>query len=331
MTTAQDVSVGLGIESTYGTSVTPTRWLEFTSEDLQWRKAIKQGEGLRVGARVDRSARRVFPTADGGGSVAMEYLPKGLGLLLQAAMGTGSSTLVSTGLYQQVFTLPDTPVSATIQKGLPRADGSTVDAYTFLGCVCESVEFDFASGEIVKISTSWDAKDVSSAIGYAAPSYATSPAPLHFGGATISTGTLTAPTATTLASAPTPLAGVRGGTLTVSHNLQNGRYNIGGGGRKDRPLVGKRTITGKLSVELAAAAPALRTAILTDSPITIVYTVTVGTDVLQLVLPEVKIDGDLPTANGGDQVMQDVNFTVLDGLVAAQPIWVVTRTSDTAL
>src|SRR4051794_14356687 len=134
MASTQDCSVGIGVESTYKTGVTPTRWYEFVSETFDWRKSIKQGQGLRVGARVDRSGRRVVPTADGGGDLVLECASKGMGLLWQAALGTGASTLVSGSVQQQLFTLGDAPASLTIQKGLVEA-GGTVDPYTFLGCM----------------------------------------------------------------------------------------------------------------------------------------------------------------------------------------------------
>jgi hypothetical protein len=56
-----------------------------------------------------------------------------------------------------------------------------------------------------------------------------------------------------------------------------------------------------------------------------------GTETLQIVLPEVKFDGELPKTNGTDLVTATLSFAVLDNLTAAQPIWVVTRTADTAL
>ena len=57
----------------------------------------------------------------------------------------------------------------------------------------------------------------------------------------------------------------------------------------------------------------------------------VGNETLQVVLSEIKLDGKLPTTNGGDEVTVDLEFTALDNLTATQPMWVVTRTADTAL
>ena len=180
MTTPLDCSVGLGVESVYGTGVTPTRWFEFLDESFNYAKNVKQGQGFRVGSRVARSGRRVVASAEGSGDLTVEAVTKGLGLLWQLAVGSGTSTLVSGGLYQQVFTLADVPPSATIQKGIPRADG-TVDAYTFTGCMVESLTIDCPNADIVKVKTSWNAKDVTTATAYTAPSYPcllyTSPSP----------------------------------------------------------------------------------------------------------------------------------------------------------
>ena len=128
MVTFQDCSIGYATESTYKTGVTPTRWLEFNEESINWDKSIKQGEGLRVGARVARSARRVVTSAAGGGDFSSYAQTKGQGLLWSYAMGSGTSTLVGGTTYQQLFTLgTDDPASFTLQKGLPRV-GGTVDA-----------------------------------------------------------------------------------------------------------------------------------------------------------------------------------------------------------
>ena len=204
------------------------------------------------------------------------------GLLWQLAVGSGTSTLVSAGLYQQVFTLADVPSSATIQKGIPRADGA-VDAYTFLGCMVESLTIDCPNADVVKVKTSWNAKDVTTATAYTAPSYPTAPALFTFAHGAIYSGTLTAPTTTALGSATTAVAGIRSGSVTLKHNLATDRYNCGGGGRKEKLIPGLREISGSLVAEYSVES-----------------------------LMRYFIPG-------------------LDGLSAAQPIWIVARTSDTAL
>lgn len=327
MTTPQDCSVGLGVESVYGTAVARTRWFEFLDESFNFVKNVKQGVGLRVGSRVARSGRRVVASAEGSGDLTIEAVTKGLGLLWQLGLGSGTSTLVSAGLYQQVFTLGDVMPSATIQKGIPRADG-TVDAYTFTGCMVESLTIDCPNSDNVKVKTSWNAKDMTTGAAYTAPSYATGPSVFTFAHGAVYSGALTAPTATALGSAATPVASIRSGSITIKHNLKTDRYNCGGGGRKEKPFAGIREISGSLVAEYADAA--FRDAIVNDTSMTLVKTFTAGADVLQIVIPDVRFDGDIVKAST-DLAMQDIKWTGLDGLTAAQPIWIVCRTADTAL
>ena len=104
----QDWSVGIGKESVFGTAVTPTRWLEFTEpKPLTIDRGIKQGAGLRPGSRVARAARRVKTIRQASGDITVEAFSKGLGLLLEACMGSGVSTVVSGAVYQQVHSLAD--------------------------------------------------------------------------------------------------------------------------------------------------------------------------------------------------------------------------------
>lgn len=329
MTTFQDCSIGFVNEVTYKTFVTPTRFLEFTEESLQWDKNVKQGTGLRVGGRVARSGRRVVPTAAGSGDFTVELPTKGMGLLWQAAMGTGASTVVAGPLYQQVFTLGDAPNSLTVQKGIPRVNG-TVDAYTFLGSMISEFEIDCPNEDIVTASFSVDAGDLTTAQAYATPSYS-NPNLFHFAqGVVALNGTLTPPTSTALASVASPAtASIRALNLKVTHNLTDDRYNFGGAGRKDKPTVGIREITGRVTAEYDQTT--FRDAFLSDSSVVLLATFTSGTDVFQIVLPEVRLDGELPETNDGELITVDHDFSVLDNLTAAQPLWLVTRTADTAL
>ena len=334
MTSTQDCSIGISVpETTYGTAVVTTRWFEYTDESLDFRKNVKQGAGLRVGGRIARSGRRVVPTADGGGDFSMECVSKGMGLLWQWAVGAGVSTLVSAGVYQQNFTDADAPGSTTLQKGLPRLDG-TVDPYTFTGAMCSQWELDFPQSDIVKAKFTVDAKDVATATAYAAPSYVATPNLFHFAGGTIYTGVFAAPTTTTLATAATPLADVHGGSIQVVNNPKIDRYNLGGAGRKSKPSMGLGAVTGKLDVEYDSVT--FRDAVMADTPMSLVLNwtagaLTTGLETLQIAIPEIKFDSQLPMTNGTDLIVQSLSFEGLDNLVAALPYYLSTRTADAAL
>ena len=52
---------------------------------------------------------------------------------------------------------------------------------------------------------------------------------------------------------------------------------------------------------------------------------------LEITIPVVRLDGELPKANGGEVVSQSMGFTALDGGVAAHPIYVAIVTAETAI
>lgn len=337
MGTTQDSALMLKKETTYKTGVVVDRSFEFLGDaTLGWDKNIKQGQGLRAGSRVARSARRTVPTANGSGDTTVEAISKGMGYLWELALGTGASTLVSGSTYQQVFTLTtsSTPPSATVQEQLVQVDG-TVVPYTFLGCKVSGWEFNCPNGDIATLKLSWDIGDLTTATASATNAYPASTASLFsFEDGTISNGTLTAPTTTALASSTTAMASVRSFQVAVNNNLAGDRYNLGGAGRKDSPTGGMVEISGSVVIEYNSST--FRDAVLNDTAMCLVFQMTgsalsTGVETLQIVLPEVKFDGELPKPNGTDMITVPLNFQVLDNLTAAQPIWVVTRTSDTAL
>lgn len=326
----QDWSVGISAaEATFGATTTIARHLEFTEpKPFTVDPGIKQGAGIRVGSRVARSARRATTIKQASGDITVEAFSKGQGLLYAAGMGSGSSTLVSAGLYQQLHTFADSLPSHNIQFGVPNAAG-TVSPITYRGCTVSSFEMGGAIEDIATLKTSWDARDWDTATAYVTPSYPTGGQLFTVKDITIYGGTLTAPTATALASALTPIAGVKSFKVTVNNQVLTSRFYANAGGLKDRQLPGTRQPAIELDVDYVTND--LRDAWLGQSALTLVATMTAGTDVLQVVVPEMKLDGDLP--EGGPDVIasQAIKASVLDNLTAAQPLWIVTRTSDTAL
>lgn len=334
MANPQDVSIGIAKETTYKTGVTPTRWFEFTGETLDWQKGVVQGQGLRVGSYLDRSSRRVVPSAQGSGGWTMEAISRGMGVLWEAALGANTSTIVSGSTYQQVATFGALP-SYTIQKCTVEA-GGTADPVTFLGSVMASWQLDFPNANLVTFQPTWDIGDIDTVTSYTTPSaYPPATASLfHHANLTISSGTLTAPTTTALASGSSTLANVRGGSISGNNNLIADRFNAGGAGRKAKPIASRREVTGSLSVEYDSTT--MRAAMLAETPMHLTLTWTgealsTGTATLQFVLPEIKLDGPLPQSGGPELVVTDYNFTALDNLTAAQGIWIVTRTADSAV
>lgn len=334
----QDMSAGFKKESTYGTGVTPDRWPEFTDDsdgfDIDGFERV-QGKGMRVGSRVARSGRRVTTKRAAAGSFGYELFSKGQGALWELVLGSGASTLVSGTTYQQVFTLADTQPSATWQQGIVDASG-TVNPFTFPGTVVTKAEFS-CDDSIAMAKIDLDARDITTATAYAAPTMPTGGNLFSFATSVITLGgTVTAPTTTALASGGTAVTNVESWSCEIDRALAVERFTHGNGGLKSKPLVtGGQAITGKLTLEYVDNV--VRDAIINDTalPLTITMSggaLSAGNETWQLVLPEVKLDAKgLPKQGGGDLPKLDVTWTALDNLVAAQPIWLVCRTSDSAL
>ena len=333
-----DLSVGFKKESTYGTKVTVDRFLEFLpDESLDYEWQVINSKGLKVSnTGVARSSRRVRTTSQGSGDVEFELVTKGMGTLFEALMGSGTSTLVSGSTYQQNFTLASALPSLTIQKGLVLADsGGTRNQYTFAGCVSTGFEINVPNADYATVKTSWDLRSFDTSTAYASPSYATTSG-YHWGIAAATVGgTVTAPTTTAIASGGTAVSNVRSFNLKVDHALSADRFNMGAAGLKAAPYAGVRVITGSIEMEHDSTTMHAALAADTELPITLTMTSTealsTGFATFQVVLPACKLVKGLPKSNGGKVVTVSYEFEVLDNQVAATPMYVVFRTSDSAL
>jgi hypothetical protein len=322
-----DASLGCAPESTYGTSVTPSKFFEFLEEGFDWEPGFTQGKGLRSGSRVVRAARRATGKQMASGSIKVEATSKGLGTLLSAAMGAVTSTQrATTGVYQHNFTLAqnDFLTSYTWQKGIPLIGGA-LQAHTFRGGVCSSLDIDCPNLDIVTLETGWNFRDVDTATAYAAPSYPTPMELFEFveGAITIG-GTLTLPTTTALASGGTAVATIRDFGLSIDNKLDDGGFNFGGGGKRVRkPAMGgndEDIVKGKLTAEYSDNT--MRDAYLaqTDLALTLTFqgqsVIGTGTDHpgLQITVPNLRLLGELPKVAGGDPVAQSIDWIGLDNL-----------------
>lgn len=334
MANLADCSINAKAEVTPGTIVAPDRAFEFTSETLDWMPSIVQGEGLRSGSYMDRLSHRAAPVGQGGGDITMDVMSKGFGLWWQACMGSSVSTVVSGTTYQQNHTFGFSPASLTVQKTSIRADG-TRDAFTLAGCVVTQFVLTFANSGLVTLQVTLDAMDYSTATAFAALTYPSSANLFHFGNMTVSTGTVTEPTTTTLGSCATPLTNVRSLTITGNRNPVVDRFNAKGTGRKDKALGTKFDVTGSMEVEYSDAVQ--RDAYLAQTAQSLCTTVTAGTlstgnETLQVLLPSIKTDGGgVPQANGTGLIVQTINFKGLDNETATQAMWISTLTADAAI
>lgn len=328
-----DFSVGIGKETVYGTAVAPTRFFEADANfkaDLN----VQSGNGLRPTKRVRRLRRDSIARRVVSGDINVDALTKGLGFLMNAGLGTSVITQIgATAVWQQNHTLrKDDPVdSFTVQEILPLVGGAG-QPHTFTGCVCNTLGIEVKEGAYVSHKTGWLGRDVTTAASATATTYPSGDDLFSFVNVSISIGgTFTAPTTTTLASVTgTPRVDVVDYMVQVNNNLDTKGFNIGGAGLRSRKnVLGRAEVSGKVTVEYTDNV--LRDAYLAQTALPVVMTATNGTNVLQVALPSVRLRGEVPASNGGDPITVSVPFDVFDDDTAAEPIWVVYRSTDTAI
>jgi len=341
MPTQLDAQIGYKKESVFGTGVVVDAFAEFVEEDLTWIPTFVQGAGMRVGQRLDFADRRVEGKREVGGSFTVEGQTRGLGKLFEAAFGgAGTSTLVAGSAYQQLFTptANDFLESYTIQKGVPPLGAGATSPHTFTGMVCSGFELTAPNAGIPTIKFNWMGRNITTATALATASYPASVEELSFihGAITIG-GTVTVPTTTALASGGTATVNVRDASLTWDNGLDSDGFNLGSAGvRSRKPALGKRSLTGSLTVEYDSNT--LRDAYLNQTNLAVVLTFTTTTLIsgssfpaLQITIPVVRLEGDIPQVAGGGVVTQTISFTALDGRVAAHPVYVAIVTAETAI
>ncbi|NQX36251.1 phage tail tube protein [Herbiconiux sp. VKM Ac-2851] len=339
MSTQLDSSIGFKKETAYGTPVAVDRFVEYLDEDFTWSPTFASSTAARYGSRMARADRRVLVKEESAGSFTMELFTKGMGALLEAALGAGSSSVVSGSAYQQLFvpTSNDFLPSYTVQKGVPLLGGA-VSPLTFAGAICSGFELTAGNAAVPQIKFSFTAKSVDTAAAYAVPSYLAGNQLFSFvHGSLRIGGSVVPPTATALATGGTAAADVRDVSLTWDNGLDSNGFYLGGAGKRGRAnALGWRTGTGTLTAEYDSNV--LRDAYLAQSDIALVLRFQLTTPIVagvfptfEVTIPNIRLDGELPKTAGGDVISQSVGFTVLDGGVAPQPIYVAIVTPETAI
>lgn len=340
MTTQNDGAFGFKKESTFGVYAVPDHFTEIISEDFSVELDFSDGKGMRYGKRMQRADRRTLIRTSTKGSVTVEALTKGIGALFEAALGTSSSTIIAGSAYQQLFTptTTDPLPTYTIQNSVPFVGGGAAQPQSYLGQVCTGFEITGDNGGVPTIKFDFIGKSLDTGQTLAAPSYPSGAALFSFTGSSIKIGgSVTVPTTTALSSGGTVAADVLDVKLSYDNGTDKGGFFIGGGGAMGRPpVVGTRKITGSVTAEYDTNV--LRDAYLNQTDLALVLKFATTTLIsgssyptLEITVPNIRLEGEVPNVNGGDVTTQKIDFTGLDNGVAAQPIYVALVTPETAV
>jgi hypothetical protein len=318
MGTGLNAQIGIAEESVYGTPVVVSRFFEFTGESLENDIERIESQGLRSGARVQRSGRWAPGKQECGGDINFELANKGFGVLLKHMFGAVVTTTPGGGTLTRdhTFTPADlTALSLTVQKGVP---GDTVLPLTYHGCKVDEWEVSAKIDEIPSLKLSLLGEEEDQAIGLAAASY---PASLK----------TFAPTAITLLMAGSEIC-VQEVTLSGKNSLADDRFCLGTVKRKNPLERGLREYGGSFEAEFDTLAQYNRFVNGTEAALVITMLGDIIEGVLryQLVFTcNVRVDGETPKVEGPEIVHTTVPFKCLNtGAGDGTAITAVYRTTD---
>ena len=339
MTTQLDSFVGMTKETTYGTYIAPSKFLTFTDESLDQKLTFNDATGLRPGRRTTAAFQRTVERIDVDGDITVEANTAEQGILWEALLGAVTHTLVPAGTltYQHLYTPgADYLPSYTIQKGIPPLGGGALIPFTFLGMQCKTLAFDTKLDAPPTIKATFDGQNIYPALtgsGTAAtPIYpAVNELLTYVGGSIVIGGTVTPPTATALATGGTSVAQIVDASFTFDNALDSGGITLGGGGTNTRALASLlNKISGTLTAEFRDATfwnaytGAQRLALVLNFQGSLIE----GTlyNYLQIYIPIIVLEGEMPKIKAGSIVTQSLGFTGLQDTVnGLNPFYVVQR------
>ncbi|MEU0797177.1 phage tail tube protein [Amycolatopsis sp. NPDC005961] len=315
-----DAQIGFGQESTWGTSVTPTRFVEFDSESLKKDVTWQEPKGLRVGVKAKRASRVRQSRIGVTGDVSMDLPTLGAGMLIRNCLGstTTTTTLISGSAYKQVHVPGDfRGLGLTVQVGRPEPGTGTVKPFTYAGCKVTKWELNIKDNDTPSLKLSFDGRSEATATALATASYLAGTTTYDFSQATVFKLGGTATTAsgeTTIASGVQVAAIVKDFTLTGTTPFATDRYGLGNAGLKAEQLEnGTPTYTGKMTAEFAATE--LYNLFATNSTVALqldlVGAVIGATNqTFSIILPAIKIKSAPPNVGGPDIVTMSTDFEV---------------------
>ncbi|MEU3426593.1 phage tail tube protein [Streptomyces gardneri] len=318
--------IGIAAETTYGTFVAPAKFPEFTKHSLVLKKTTAQSTGIAAGRLMALSSRRVVTQREVSGSLEMEVASRGMGLLLQALMGTTVTPVQQgvTAAYLQTHTLADTwGKSLTIQAGIPMTTGTVTDK-SFVGCKIVSAEFSCEVGGMLTATFEIDGKDCSETQTLAVASYSAA-SPYHFGQMGLKYGSYGTETA---------LDGVRKVSVKFERPQAVDRFYANQSALKAQPILNDLTKV-TASIEQDYVSTTIDDLHTSDAATSLVWEF-IGPEIaptypetFRVKLPAVKIDDTPPTVDGYNVVRTSYNLTALyDG---TNPVAIEYVSADTAL
>jgi hypothetical protein len=364
------IAVGSGLatqvvakdEVTYGVAPSLTSGVdsfEINSETLELKKTTVQGQGLSAGKVYARTKRRVLTNYDVNGGVNLDLPTRNLGFWLRymvGSFGQANATptqIGTTGMYKSIHQ-PGAMGghSFTLQKGVPAVD-ATVEPFTYVGCKLTSWQISVATGGLAKFTLNVDGRNELAGAGnsdplngsvptlatFAMPTTGLGASVFHFREATLLTGgTPTLTSGVVSLSGATAAANVKTCDIQHAFGYDTNRVFLNGNGFKSEQIENAlRAITGSFQVEwLSSEAMYNAYAADTTTSLELTFTGAIGgttgtnTYLLDIIIPNIKLEGESPKVPGPAVITQTANFTGLDDETTV-PIQLTYQSEDSTL
>ena len=273
--------LGFAAETTHGTRVAPTKFMDLVSESLSLTIERMESAGLRAGRRMLTSNQWVAGRRSAGGDLVMELGTTGQGLLWQAALG-GTASSTGAGPYVHTYAPGDINTSMTIQIGKPSIDG-TVRVFEYPGSMVNTWEVSCSAGEIARVSLGILARDETTSQTLATATYPTGYAPMVFTQGVLNIGG--------------SLYEVREATVSGDNGLVDDRFVLGSAYRNQPKEADKRDYSFSLTSDFFDLTAYNRFVNGTEAALTLTFTS--GAYIFQIV-GNVRTDGSTPVVSGPD-------------------------------
>ena len=325
MSSILDQVVQVAVESTYGTAVAPTRAYEAKADTFTRDVEYIESIGFRRDLQTIRSDRHDTISLGATGSIEVDVLNKGMGLLLQHALGTssGPTQQASTTAYLQTFATNDTGPTGSYTAQVSRNDSSgTLRTFTYEGSVITGWNIAQELGAATSMTFNFDSETEQTTTAEATPSYPSGTDVFVYTDATIEIDD----------SAVTSFTSF---TLDGDLAMKTDRRFLQGSATKGQPKrSGVPSYTGSISGEFASLTQ--YAAFTAGTTFKLEFIATMGTAIegayypyFHVTMPVCKWTGSTPVANIDDMATIELPFTVLDNGTDAA-VTITYQSTDTA-
>ena len=293
--------IGFGPETTWGTPVSPTRFIEFLSESLKRNQSGVTSNGIQP-YRGATSYKKT--TIAPGGEINFEMNPEDIPTLIYHVLGGVTTSTLSAGVYRHII-----KPAVSLPTGLTFEIDRDVAYFLYPGSKINTFGLSFSPSEIITGSVGIASKDETGTMGSrgSSPSYS-SAGPF--------TGVQAAVSIDVDGGANSYVSqGVMAADFSISNDIFEGKYELGGN-KRAALMEQKRSVTGKLNIEfddltlydlfVAGTNTSLKIVLTSDELISgsSYYSMTIE-------FPKIVYTGDTPVMGGPGIITVDCPFTAL--------------------